>query len=294
MLLSYRCEARSKLSACKQLIKKTEGTAHHQQEESGNHHHHGRRPQHTLVPLHPLPGPAHRRQAEVRPPPPNSQREGSRSDRCTREDHAQLRRARRSSRRKLYAHVVDSILLYGAPIWSTAAQKRAYIRQAESAHRRACLRVIGGRPHVSYEATYVLAGIPPLALLADERARLYSRRREDAKDEETLGNAKQVAGGSMGPVDEGPMDASTDPKYQNVDREEARRAELPPHAALDRARLLFKNTIANATITIKARNARFAPHPSRTRSMYFTTARGSAERGRDYMPYCTRYQMRSK
>ncbi|CAB0042903.1 unnamed protein product, partial [Trichogramma brassicae] len=92
----------------------------------------------------------------------------------------------RSSRRKLYAHVVDSILLYGAPIWSTATKKRAYIRQAESAHRRACLRVIGGRPHVSYEATYVLAGIPPLALLADERARLYGRRRENAKDEERL------------------------------------------------------------------------------------------------------------
>uniref|UniRef100_A0ABD2WTS5 Reverse transcriptase domain-containing protein n=1 Tax=Trichogramma kaykai TaxID=54128 RepID=A0ABD2WTS5_9HYME len=92
----------------------------------------------------------------------------------------------RSSRRKLYAHVVDSILLYGAPIWSTAAQKRAYIRQAESAHRRACLRVIGGRPHVSYEATYVLAGIPPLALLADERARLYGRRRENAGNEERL------------------------------------------------------------------------------------------------------------
>ncbi|CAB0041985.1 unnamed protein product, partial [Trichogramma brassicae] len=48
----------------------------------------------------------------------------------------------------------------------------------------------------------------------------------------TLGNAKQVAG-SMGPVEEGPMDAPTDPKYQSVDREEARRAELPPHAALD-------------------------------------------------------------
>ncbi|CAB0032724.1 unnamed protein product [Trichogramma brassicae] len=92
----------------------------------------------------------------------------------------------RSSRRELYAHVVDSILLYGAPVWSTAAQKRAYIRQAESAHRRACLRVIGGWPHVSYEATYVLAGIPPLALLADERARLYGRCREDAEDEERL------------------------------------------------------------------------------------------------------------
>ncbi|CAB0037474.1 unnamed protein product [Trichogramma brassicae] len=92
----------------------------------------------------------------------------------------------RSSRRKLYAHVVDSILLYGAPVWSTAAQTRAYIQQAESAHRRACLPLIGGRPHVAYEATYVLAGIQPLVLLADERARLYGRRREDAKDKERL------------------------------------------------------------------------------------------------------------
>ncbi|CAB0032532.1 unnamed protein product [Trichogramma brassicae] len=100
----------------------------------------------------------------------------------------------RSSRRKLYAHVVDSILLYGAPVWSTAAQKRAYIRQAESAHRRACLRVIGGRPHVSYEATYVLAGIPPLALLADERARLYGRCREDAEDEERLATLSKWQG----------------------------------------------------------------------------------------------------
>ncbi|CAB0042629.1 unnamed protein product [Trichogramma brassicae] len=115
-----------------------------------------------------------------------SARKGSRCDRCPCEDHAQLSGGPRSSRRKLYAHVVDSILLYGAPVWSTAALKRAFMQQAESAHRRACLRVIGGRPHVAYEAAYVLAGIPPLALLADERARLYGRRREDAKDEERL------------------------------------------------------------------------------------------------------------
>ncbi|CAB0040050.1 unnamed protein product [Trichogramma brassicae] len=55
----------------------------------------------------------------------------------------------RSSRRKLYAHVVDSILLYAVPIRSTATKKRAYIHQVEAAHRRLCLRVIGGRPHVS-------------------------------------------------------------------------------------------------------------------------------------------------
>ncbi|CAB0027962.1 unnamed protein product [Trichogramma brassicae] len=60
----------------------------------------------------------------------------------------------RSSRRELYARVVDSILLYGAPIWRCATETEAYIRQAEAVHRRACLRVISGRPHVSYDATH--------------------------------------------------------------------------------------------------------------------------------------------
>ncbi|CAB0033749.1 unnamed protein product [Trichogramma brassicae] len=46
----------------------------------------------------------------------------------------------RSSRRELYARVVDSILLYGALIWSCATDAQAYIRQAESVHRRACQR----------------------------------------------------------------------------------------------------------------------------------------------------------
>ncbi|CAB0040040.1 unnamed protein product [Trichogramma brassicae] len=83
----------------------------------------------------------------------------------------------RSSRRELYAHVVDSILL-------CATETQAYIRQAEAVHRRACLRVISGRPHVFYDATYVIAGVPPLALLADERARIYQRRPEDVNEEE--------------------------------------------------------------------------------------------------------------
>ncbi|CAB0043928.1 unnamed protein product [Trichogramma brassicae] len=90
----------------------------------------------------------------------------------------------RSSRRRLYANVIDSILLYGAPIWSCGLGARAGLRRAEAIHRRACLRVISGRPHLSYDATYVLASIPPLALLADERSRLHQRHHEDARAEE--------------------------------------------------------------------------------------------------------------
>ncbi|CAB0041126.1 unnamed protein product [Trichogramma brassicae] len=90
----------------------------------------------------------------------------------------------RSSRRRLYANVIDSILLYGAPIWSCGLGIRAGLRRAEAIHRQACLRVISGRPHLSYDATYVLASITPLALLADERSRLHQRHHEDARAEE--------------------------------------------------------------------------------------------------------------
>ncbi|CAB0036149.1 unnamed protein product [Trichogramma brassicae] len=124
----------------------------------------------------------------------------------------------RSSRRVLYAHVVDSILLYGAPIWSCAMETQAYIRQAESVHRRACLRVISGRPHVSYDATYVIAGVPPLALLADERARIYQRRPEDVKEEErreTLNRWQDRW--DRGP--KGPMDTPANPEHHRMGRE---------------------------------------------------------------------------
>ncbi|CAB0030366.1 unnamed protein product, partial [Trichogramma brassicae] len=140
---------------------------------------------HTLVPLHPLPGPAHRRQAEVRPPPPNSQRKGSRCDRCPCEDHAQLWRAQKQptqavcSRRRLHTPVRSPRLEHS----STKASLHEAGGVSPPTSLPACDR---RRPHVAYEATYVLAGIPPLALLADERARLYGRRREDAKDEERL------------------------------------------------------------------------------------------------------------
>ncbi|CAB0033880.1 unnamed protein product [Trichogramma brassicae] len=57
----------------------------------------------------------------------------------------------------------------------------------ESAHRRACLRVIGGRPHVSYdEATYVLAGIPPLGPSRGRASAALQPPPRDAKDEERL------------------------------------------------------------------------------------------------------------
>ncbi|CAB0039418.1 unnamed protein product [Trichogramma brassicae] len=192
----------------------------------------------------------------------------------------------RSSRRKLYAHVVDTILLYGAPIWSTAAQKRAYIRQAESAHRRACLRVIGGRPHVSYEATYVLAGIPPLALLADERARLYSRRREDAKDEERLATLSKW---------QEAWDRSTKARWTHrlipnirtwIER---RHGELNYHLTqLLTGQGFFKHHSQRYDHNQSAQCPVCPTSIENAEHVFLHCPRFSGERERDYMPYCTR------
>ncbi|CAB0042912.1 unnamed protein product, partial [Trichogramma brassicae] len=70
-------------------------------------------------------------------------------------------------------------------LWLIENHLNVALAQAESIHRRACLRIISRRPHLSLEATYVLASIPPLELLADERTRLYDRRHDDAgRDDE--------------------------------------------------------------------------------------------------------------
>lgn len=85
----------------------------------------------------------------------------------------------RTSRRKLLAGVVSSILLYAAPIWHMALQTKAYSRHCKSVYRRSCIRVICGFRTISHEAAQVLAGMIPLDLIADERARLYKHKNDE-------------------------------------------------------------------------------------------------------------------
>ncbi|CAB0042384.1 unnamed protein product [Trichogramma brassicae] len=79
-------------------------------------------------------------------------------------------------------HYITSAPCIRAPAW--AAKTHDYVRRAASIHRRACLRVICGFCSISHEASYVLASIPPLELLIDERSSLYHRRLENVGSEE--------------------------------------------------------------------------------------------------------------
>ncbi|CAB0028412.1 unnamed protein product [Trichogramma brassicae] len=164
------------------------------------------------------------------------QRKGSRCDRCPCEDHAQLWRAQKQptqavcSRRRLHTPVRSPRLVHSstnASLHTTGGVSPPTSLPACDRRPAAC-RLRGHICPCRHTTAGPSRGRASAALRPPPRGR---------KGRGTLGNAEQVAG-SMGPVEEGPMDAPTDPKYQSMDREEARRAELPPHAALDRAWLL--------------------------------------------------------
>jgi len=89
------------------------------------------------------------------------------------------------SKRRLYASVIASVVLYAAPIWadSLVASKdsRRLFRQWQ---RVIALRVCSAYRSVSYDSSTLLARLVPYELLAAERARIFWR----VQDSKELGN----------------------------------------------------------------------------------------------------------
>lgn len=69
--------------------------------------------------------------------------------------------------------MVTSRLLYGAPFWFPSITSEA-MRKMEAVYRRVMLRVACCYRTVSYDAAAVVSGMPPLALLAEERQKTFS------------------------------------------------------------------------------------------------------------------------
>jgi len=79
-------------------------------------------------------------------------------------------------KRKLYAAIVGSVAIYGAPIWADALlESREALRIVRAIQRPIAIRVCAGYRTVSREAALLLARDPPFELVAEERARIYER-----------------------------------------------------------------------------------------------------------------------
>ncbi|XP_018359743.1 PREDICTED: uncharacterized protein LOC108758987 [Trachymyrmex cornetzi] len=82
-------------------------------------------------------------------------------------------------RRRAYASVVMSVIMYGAPIWAqTAAADRTIVREVQKLQRQLALRVIRGYRTISGVAAAIFSGMVPFDLAADRLRRSYLRRRD--------------------------------------------------------------------------------------------------------------------
>ncbi|XP_066909794.1 uncharacterized protein [Halyomorpha halys] len=90
----------------------------------------------------------------------------------------------KESSRRLLATVVSYIMLYAASIWKEAMATISYRIQMVSVYRRVCLRTASYFQTISYEAVCVIARMPPVEFLVEERSRHYGQRLHVAREEE--------------------------------------------------------------------------------------------------------------
>lgn len=80
--------------------------------------------------------------------------------------------------RRLYATVVHSMLLYGAPVWAAEAQRSESIKRLlHRAQVRIATRVARAYRTVSFGAVTVLSGTLPAELMANVHLKVYEARR---------------------------------------------------------------------------------------------------------------------
>ncbi|KAJ8929643.1 hypothetical protein NQ314_017650 [Rhamnusium bicolor] len=78
-----------------------------------------------------------------------------------------------SQKREVLNGVIQSIVLYGAPVWKRALQRKRYRNMVDGVQRKSLLRVASAYRTVSAAVVQVVTATPPLSLLAEERKHLY-------------------------------------------------------------------------------------------------------------------------
>jgi len=81
--------------------------------------------------------------------------------------------------RRVYAAVVNSVALYGAPVWAEDVLATRRLRDMlRGMQRRVTIRVARDYRTVSHAAATILSGMPPLDLAAHMYRSMYMRVRE--------------------------------------------------------------------------------------------------------------------
>lgn len=81
-------------------------------------------------------------------------------------------------KRKLYQNVINSILLYGAPVWAEEANKHPKVTgKARAVQRKVAIRVIRAYRTISLDVALLLARNPPIELQAGKLSEVYRKKK---------------------------------------------------------------------------------------------------------------------
>lgn len=81
-----------------------------------------------------------------------------------------------AARRKLYANVVYSVILYGVPFWGRRVKRKTGLAPLKRATRLILGRLTAAYSTVSLAAVELLAAVPPLDLLIEETTNRWNKR----------------------------------------------------------------------------------------------------------------------
>jgi hypothetical protein len=76
----------------------------------------------------------------------------------------------------IYEGALVPILTYGAPVWEEAAGKHRNLCKLQRVQRLINIKIAKAYRTISYDASCLMAGVPPIAVVIAEKAQLYKSK----------------------------------------------------------------------------------------------------------------------
>lgn len=80
------------------------------------------------------------------------------------------------SLKTIYEGAIVPLMTYGAPIWGDAIAKHKHCNKLQSAQRLINIKIAKAYRTISFEASCVMAGVPPIGLVIEGKAQVYRRK----------------------------------------------------------------------------------------------------------------------
>lgn len=80
------------------------------------------------------------------------------------------------SLKMVYKGVLVPLMTYGAPVWEEALTKQRYLHKMQSVQRLTNIKITKAYRTITFEASCLMAGVPPIGIVIAGKVQLYKRK----------------------------------------------------------------------------------------------------------------------